>query len=130
MPAGRSSDRADGIASTIIREPVTSYGCTHADGAGGATTGGRSSHVIVFGSSHGASHGPVVPPPSLLPRSVTANSEPADGKWNQPQLLIPPGPTLRESPSRNVGPPAERALSTDVPVPSTWMCAKCTFEIV
>src|SRR5882724_3642870 len=41
------------------------------EGGGGGTTGGRSSQVIVFGSSHGASQGPVVPPPSLPPRSVT-----------------------------------------------------------
>src|ERR1700749_1280468 len=121
MPAGRSSDRADGIASTIIREPVTSYGCTHADGAGGATTGGRSSHVIVFGSSHDAIHGPVVPPPSLPPRSVTVNSEPAGGKLNEPQLLMPTAPTLRAATFSNVAPPATRALSTEVPVPSTWM---------
>jgi hypothetical protein len=59
-----------------------------AAGGGGGTTGGRSSRVIVFGSSHGASHGPVVPPPSFPPRSVTENSQPALVKWNEPQLLI------------------------------------------
>src|SRR5205823_13683162 len=100
----------------------------HADGAGGGTTGGRLAQVIVFGSSHGAIQGPVVPPPSLPPRSVTVNSEPAGVKWNEPQLLMPTAPTLRASTFWNVAPPAERALSTDVPVPSTWTFAQCTFE--
>src|SRR3954468_23408607 len=91
----------------------------HPDGGGGGTTGGRSSHVMVSGSSHGASHGPVVPPPSFPPRSVTANSEPVGVKWNDPQLLTPTAPTLRASTFSNVAPPALRALSTEVPVPST-----------
>src|SRR5690349_15507662 len=112
-----------------MRARTIDYG-PQGDGGGGGTTGGRSSQVMVFGSSHGASQGPVVPPPSLPPRSVTPNSEPAGVKWNEPQLLIPTAPTLRASTSSKVAPPAERALSTDVPVPSTWMWAKCTFEIV
>ena len=33
---------------------------------------------MVFGSSHGASQGPVVPPPVLPPRSVSDDSEPAE----------------------------------------------------
>src|SRR5579859_1844979 len=65
------------------------------EGGGGGTTGGRSLQVIVFGSSQGASQGPVVPPPVLPPRSVTLNSEPADVKWKEPQLLMPTAPTLR-----------------------------------
>ena len=81
-----------------------------AEGAGGGTTGGRSSQVIVFGSSHGANHGPVVPPPSLpLPKSE--NSEPAAVKWNEPQLFTPTAPTLRASTLRMAGASAERAGS-------------------
>ena len=91
-------------------------------------TGGRSSQVIVFGSSHGANHGPVVPPPSLpLPKSE--NSEPAAVKWNEPQLFTPTAPTLRASTLSNVADPATRALTTEVPVPSTWMSWKWTFEM-
>src|SRR5262249_41940773 len=101
----------------------------HAEGAGGTTTAGRSSQVIVFGNSQDAIQGPVVPPPSLPPRSVTANSEPAGVKWNEPQLLIPTAPTLRTSTFSNVAPPATRALSTDVPVPSMWTSLKWTFVI-
>jgi len=71
------------------------------EGGGGATTGGWSSHVIVFGSSHGANHGPVVPPPSL-PLPESENSDPADVKWNVPQLLTPTAPTLRASTFSNV----------------------------
>ena len=67
-------------------------------------TGGRSSQVIVFGSSHGANHGPVAPPPSLqLPKSE--NSEPAAVKWNEPQLFTPTAPTLPLGPPR---PPPKR----------------------
>src|SRR3982074_2071846 len=98
-------------------------------GGGGGTAGGRSSHVIVFGSSHGASQGPAVPPPVLPPRSVTVNSEPAGVKGKEPQLLMPTAPMLRATTFWNVALPAERALSTDVPVPSTWMSRKWTFEI-
>src|SRR4051794_13184370 len=98
-------------------------------GAGGTTTGGRSSHVIVFGSSHDASHGPVVPPPSLPPRSVRENSEPAGVKWNEPQLFTPTAPTLRASTFSKVAEPADRALTTDVPVPSTLTSLKCTLLI-
>ena len=43
-------------------------------GVGGGITGGRSSQVIVFGSINGASQ-----PPSLPPRSVRPNSDPAGG---------------------------------------------------
>src|ERR1700681_4481702 len=99
------------------------------DGAGGTTTGGRSLQVMVLGSSHGASHGPVVPPPVLPPRSVSENSEPAGVKWKEPQLLMPTAPTLRAPTCWNVAFPAARALNTDVPVPSTWMSLKWTFEI-
>src|SRR5258707_12078073 len=115
-----------------VRE-LTAY---QAEGGGGGTTCGRSLQVIVFGSSHGASQGPVVPPPVLPPRSVTENSEPADVKWKEPQLLMPTWydgnvpakvPTLRATTFWNVAFPAERALSTDVPVPSTWMSWKWTF---
>jgi len=80
----------------------------------GGTTGGRSSHVNVFGSSHGASHGPVVPPPSLPPWSASKNSEPAGVKWKVPQLLTPTAPTLRASTFSNVAVPARRPLTTDV----------------
>src|SRR4051794_19327625 len=69
----------------------------HGDGGGGGTTGGRLSHVMVFGNSQAASHGPVVPPPSLPPRSVSENSEPAAVKWNEPQLFTPTAPTFRAS---------------------------------
>src|SRR4029077_18963773 len=99
------------------------------DGGGGGTTVGRSAQVIVFGSSHGASHGPVGPPPVLPPRSVTENSEPAGVKWNDPQLLTPTAPTLRAATFWKVADPATRALSTEVPVPSTSMSEKWTFEI-
>src|SRR5712691_6831135 len=84
---------------------------------------------MVFGSSHGASHGPVVPPPSFPPRSVSANSEPAGVKWNEPQLLTPTAPTLRASTFWNVADPAARPLTTEVPVPSTWTSLKWTFVI-
>src|SRR5215475_1952815 len=95
---------------------LTAY---QAEGGGGGTTGGLSSQVIVFGNSHGASQGPVVPPPVLPPRSLTVNSDPAGVKWKEPQLLMPTAPTLRATTFWNVAPPAERALSTEVPVPST-----------
>src|SRR2546421_11806409 len=42
--------------------PVHDLTAYQAEGGGGGTTGGRSLQVIVFGSSHGASQGPVVPP--------------------------------------------------------------------
>src|SRR5882724_1479097 len=100
-----------------------------AAGGGGATTGGRSSQVIVFGSSQGASQGPVVPPPSLPPRSITENSDPAGVKWNEPQLLTPTAPTLRASTFSKEAEPAERALTTDVPVPSTLTSLKWTLVI-
>src|SRR6202049_4054899 len=100
------------------------------DGGGGGTTGGRSLQVMVFGNSHGASQGPVVPPPVLPPRSVSVNSEPADVKWKEPQLLMPTAPTLRATTFWNVALPAARALRTEVPVPSTWISRKCTFEMV
>jgi hypothetical protein len=96
----------------------------HADGGGGGTTVGRSSHVIVFGSSQSASQ-----PPSLPPRSVIENSEPVGAKWNEPQLFTPTAPTLRATTLWNDAEPAERALTTDVPLPSTLMSAKCTFVI-
>ena len=57
------------------------------------------------------------------------NSEPAGVKWNEPQLLIPTAPTLRASTLENVAPPATRALTTEVPVPSTLMSLKWTFVI-
>src|SRR6202165_3761916 len=100
------------------------------EGGGGGTTGGRSSQVIVFGSSHGASQGPVVPPPVLPPRSITLNSEPAGVKWKEPQLLMPTAPTLRATTFLNAALPAARALSTEVPVPSTCMSWKLTFVIL
>ncbi len=84
---------------------------------------------MVFGSSHPASHGPVVPPPSFPPRSVRENSEPAGVKLNEPQLFTPTAPTLRASTFWKLAEPAERALTTDVPVPSTLISAKCTFVI-
>src|SRR3981189_2955009 len=99
----------------------------HQGGGGGGTTGGRSLQVMVFGSSHGASQGPVVPPPSLPPRSVSENSEPADVKWNDPQLLTPTAPTLRAPPFWKDRAPATRALTTEVPVPSTLTSLKWTF---
>ena len=92
---------ADAVTSAPIRLPH------QVDGGGGAITGGRSSHVMVFGSSHEASHGPVVPPPSLPPRSVSENSDPAGVKWNDPQLLTPTAPTLRASTFWNVAEPAD-----------------------
>ncbi len=49
--------------------------------------------------------------------------------WNEPQLT-PTAPTLRASTFRNVADPAARALTTDVPVPSTWISSKRTFVIV
>src|ERR1700716_700513 len=106
--------------------PLAFFSAYQPVGGGGATTAGRSSQVIVFGSSHGASQGPVVPPPVLPPRSVTLNSEPAGVKWKEPQLLIPTAPTLRAATFRKVAPPAARALSTEVPVPSTRMSWKWT----
>src|SRR5690606_6580 len=102
------------------------YGCTQGDGDGGATTGGRSSHVMVLGSSQLAIHGPVVPPPSLPPRSFTVNSLPVAGKLKLPQLLIPTAPTPRASTFEKLAEPATRALSTEVPVPSTRMSENCT----
>src|SRR5438270_4129684 len=92
-------------------------------------TAGRSLQVIVFSSSHGASQGPVVPPPVLPPRSVSENSEPAGVKWNDPQLFTPTAPTLRATTFWKEADPALRALTTDVPVPSTLMSEKWTFEI-
>src|SRR3984893_10244986 len=109
--------------------PVPDLTAYQAAGGGGGTTGGRSLQVIVYGSSHGASQGPVLPPPVLPPRSVTLNSEPADVKWKEPQLLMPTAPTLRATTFWNVAFPAARALSTDGPVPSTWMSWKWTFEM-
>jgi hypothetical protein len=81
--------------------------------------------VIVFGSSHGANHGPVVLVPllSLPPRSLADHSEPDAVKWNEPQLLIPTAPTLRASTFSNVADPPARALTTEVPVPSTCTSA-------
>src|SRR5262245_38749086 len=101
----------------------------HGAGGGGITTGGRSSQVMVFGSSHGANHGPVVPAPSLPPRSMSENSEPAGVKWNDPQLLTPTAPTLRASTFSKEAEPALRALTTEVPVPSTRMSLKWTLLI-
>src|SRR5258706_14502696 len=109
--------------------PVRDLTAYQAEGGGGGTTGGRSLQVIVFGSSHGASQGPLVPPPVLPPRSVTVNSEPACVKRKEPQLLITTAPTLRATTFWNVAFPAERALSTDVPVPSTCISWKWTFEM-
>src|SRR6202165_5344106 len=108
--------------------PSAFFSAYQLEGGGGGPTGGRSPQVMVFGGSHGASQGPVVPPPVLPPRSVTLNSEPAGVKWKEPQLLMPTAPTLRAATSSNVAPPEARALSTDVPVPSTWMSRKWTFE--
>src|SRR4051812_27561688 len=81
---------------------------------------------MVFGSSQGASHGPVVPPPSLPPRSVRENSEPVGGKLNEPQLLTPTAPTLRASTFSKLADPFTRALTTEVPVPSTLTSLKWT----
>src|SRR5258706_15996201 len=106
--------------------PVRDLTAYQAEGGGGATTGGRSLQVIVFGSSHGASQGPVVPPPVLPPRSVSENSEPAGVKWNVPQLLTPTAPTLRATTFWKDAPPATRALTTEVPVPSTLTSVKWT----
>ena len=100
---GQSDDRAAGVRQDALTRAVggpiarAAHRCHHCAGGGGGDTGGRSSQVMVFGSSHGASHGPVVPPPSLPPRSVSENSEPAGVKWNEPQLLTPTAPTLRAS---------------------------------
>ena len=67
----RRKGRTPGVPALRRFSAASSRCCHHqGDGAGGTTTGGRSSQVMVFGSSHGASHGPVVPPPSLPPRSV------------------------------------------------------------
>src|ERR1700730_2745189 len=99
------------------------------DGGGGGTTSGRSLQVMVFGSSHGASQGPVVPPPVLPPRSVSENSEPAAVKWKDPQLFTPTAPTLRAWTFSKDADPAVRALTTEVPVPSTLMPEKWTFVI-
>ena len=87
--------------------------CHHGEGGGGGTTGGRSLQVMVFGSSHGASQGPVMPPPVLPPRSVSENSEPAGVKWKDPQLLTPTAPTLRASTFSKDAAPAVRALGRD-----------------
>jgi hypothetical protein len=65
----------------------------------------------------------------LPPRSVSENSEPAGVKWNDPQLLTPHQPTLRTSTFWKDAEPATRALTTDVPVPSTLMSWKWTFVI-
>src|ERR1035437_6818154 len=92
-------------------------------------TGGRSLQVMVFGSSQEASQAPVVPPPVLPPRSISENSEPAGVKLNDPQLLTPTAPTLRACTFWKVADPAVRALTTEVPVPSTSMSAKWTFVI-
>ena len=56
--------------------------------------------------------------------------EPAGVKLKEPQLLMPTAPSLRASTFSKVAFPAERALRTEVPVPSTWMSLKCTFVIV
>src|SRR3981081_3573937 len=74
----------------------------HGEGAGGATTGGRSLQVIGLGSIQGASR-----PASLPPRSVSENSDPAEVKWNDPQLLTPTAPTLRATTSWKDAEPAE-----------------------
>src|ERR1700750_2232673 len=78
----------------------------------------------------GASQGPVVPPPSLLPRSISVNSDPAEVKWNELQLLTPTAPTLRASTFSKDAEPATRAPTTEVPVPSTRSSLKCTLVIV
>src|SRR4051794_7890669 len=101
----------------------------HRVGGGGVTTPGRSAQVIVFGSSHGPSHDSAARPPSLPPRSVSVNSEPAGVKWNDPQLLTPTAPTLRASTFAKDAEPAARALTTDVPVPSTRTSRKWTLLI-
>src|ERR1700682_595843 len=91
------------------------------EGGGGETTGGRSLQVILFGSIQGASQEP------LPPRSVNENSEPtAQFQLKAPQLLTATAPTLRATTFWKVAFPAARALSTDVPVPSTWTSWKWT----
>ena len=50
-------------------------------------------------------------------------------KWNDPQLLTPTAPTLRASTFSNDAEPAARALTTEVPVPSTLTSLKWTFVI-
>src|SRR6188768_925754 len=87
------------------RSSLAASCCYQGAGAGGATTGGRSSQVIVFGSCHDPNHGPVVPPPSLPPRSTEDHSDPVGRKWNDPQLLMPTAPTLRASTFSNVADP-------------------------
>lgn len=117
--------RANGGGGEVLPRPrLNAY---QAEGGGGGTTDGRSLHVIVFGSCHDASQGPVVPPPVLPPRSITENSEPAGVKWKMPQLLMPTAPTWRAATFWNVAFPAARALRTDVPVPSTLTSLKLTF---
>ena len=60
----------------------------------------------------------------LPPRSVSENSDPAAVKWKDPQLLTPTAPTLRASTFSKDADPAVRALTTEVPVPSTLMSLK------
>jgi hypothetical protein len=74
--------------------------------------------VIVFGSiPRRASQ-----PPSLPPRSVSENSEPAGVKLNEPQLLTPTAPTLRASTFSKDAEPADpgadhrRARAVDLDV--------------
>ena len=47
-------------------------------------------------------------------------------KLNEPQLLTPTAPTLRASTFSKDADPAARALTTEVPVPSTRMSLKWT----
>ena len=94
-------------------------GCTHGDGAGGTTTGGRSLQVMVLGTNGPSQFVPgchgLLSMPSLPPTLVRWNSEPAGVKWNVPQLFTPVQPTLRTSTFSNVALPATRALKTEVP---------------
>src|SRR3954452_22415232 len=126
LPLRRSAARlptADGP--TRINEWGRPAGMSHQGlGAGGTTTGGRSSQVIVLGRIHDASQ-----PPSLPPRSVTVNSLPVGGKLNRPQLLTPTAPTFRASTFSNVALPPTRARSTLVPVPSILTSLKWTLVI-
>ena len=52
--------------------------------------------MIVFGSSHAASHGPVVPPPSLPPRSISETTDQLTPQEVQISRLAAQGDTNRK----------------------------------
>src|SRR5690606_7515386 len=129
--AARTGPGRDRLASPTGRQPT---GWTQGEGAGGATTGGRSRQLGALGTNRPSQF--TVPGsqglsdvPSLPPRSVSVNSVPPSGKVKAPQLLTPAQPTLRASTFSNDAPPRTRALTTDVPVPSTRTSVNATPSI-